>query len=105
MNKRILVFAMVLAAAIFLMPGDGNTVSAQGRQNKSYKSGKVVNPSGMWQPGRNGKNMNRGRKNTHGYRNYGQYRRTQVGNRRSNLVRRYYTRDGRRLSRLVRIYN
>jgi hypothetical protein len=44
------------------------------------------------------------KKNAHGYRNYGQYRRTQVGNRRSRWVRRYHTTNGRRISRLVRVY-
>jgi len=44
------------------------------------------------------------RKDTHGYRNYGQYRSTQVGNRRSHYVRRYYVSNGTRLSRLVRVF-
>jgi hypothetical protein len=47
---------------------------------------------------------NRFYRNTYGYRNYGQYRRTQVGNRRFRWSRRYYYRNGRRLTRLVRIY-
>ena len=38
------------------------------------------------------------------YKNYGQYRRTQVGNRRYRLVRRYYWSRGIRLSRWVRVY-
>lgn len=38
------------------------------------------------------------------YRNYGQYRRTQVGNRRYRLVRRYYYIGGVRRYRLVRVY-
>ena len=49
------------------------------------------------------RNKNRNRYH-YGYKNYGQYRRTQVGNRRYRLVRRYYWRDGIRLSRWVRLY-
>jgi hypothetical protein len=44
------------------------------------------------------------KKYTYGYRNYGEYRRTQVGNRRFRTVKRYYCEDGPRRSRLVRVY-
>ena len=50
---------------------------------------------------------NRGRRRNgswYGYRNYGQYRRTQVGNRRYRMVRRSYWRDGRRISIWRRIF-
>jgi hypothetical protein len=40
----------------------------------------------------------------YGYRNYGQYRRTQVGNRRFRWVRRPYWRNGVRVYRTMRIY-
>lgn len=40
----------------------------------------------------------------YGYRNYGQYRRTQVGNRRYRTERRSVWRDGRRVSILRRIF-
>ena len=40
----------------------------------------------------------------YGYRNYGQYRRTQVGNRRYRTVRSYVWRDGRRVSIWRRIF-
>jgi len=46
----------------------------------------------------------RHKKDAHGYRNYGQYRRTQVGNRRYRYVNRYYWNDGVRVSRRVRVY-
>lgn len=39
-----------------------------------------------------------------GYKNYGQYRRTRVGNRRYRLVRRPYYRNGRRYVRVIRVY-
>jgi hypothetical protein len=44
------------------------------------------------------------RRYSYRYRNYGQYRRTQVGNRRYRMVRRSYWDDGRRYYRWVRIY-
>ena len=44
------------------------------------------------------------KKYTYGYRNYGQYRRTQVGNRRYRMVKRYYWVDGIRRYRTVRVY-
>ena len=70
-----------------------STVLAQrgrGRKNKN---------SGYWE--------NRGRRRNgtwYGYRNYGQYRRTQVGNRRYRNVRSYTWRDGRRVSIWRRIF-
>ena len=54
--------------------------------------------------GRQRRYNNRRYRRTYGYRNYGQYRRTQVGNRRFRLVPRYYYWHGRRLRRMVRIY-
>ena len=89
MKNKILILAMLLAVAFVWLPSFGATVSAQ--------RGNVT-----WQPGRH-KGWKH-KKNAHGYRNYGQYRRTQVGNRRFRTVNRYYWRDGVRLSRLVRVY-
>ena len=43
-------------------------------------------------------------RNTYGYRNYGQYRRTQVGNRRYRWENQYYYQNGRRYTRRIRIY-
>jgi len=70
----------------------GNLVLAQRR-------GRGGN-SGIW-------NDQRGRRRNgswKGYRNYGQYRRTQVGNRRYRTVRRTYWRNGRRTTILRRIF-
>ena len=103
MKRRLLVIAMLIAITFFWLPTDSNSVSAQPGQNKSQKKNKGGN-AGLWQPGKKGKSWNRGRKATYGYRNYGQYRRTQVGNRRYRLAKRYYWQDGSRLSRLVRVY-
>ena len=49
---------------------------------------------------------NRGRRRNgrwYGYKNYGQWRRTQVGNRRYRWVNRYYWRSGRRYTRRIRV--
>jgi len=49
---------------------------------------------------------NRGRRRNgrwYGYKNYGQWRRTQVGNRRYRWQNRYYWRNGRRYTRRIRI--
>jgi len=94
--KKIAVFVMLAAMTFFWLPAE-STVSAQKVKNKS---------GGMWS-----QNVYRGKhkgtwrkKNSHGYRNYGQYRRTQVGNRRHRLVKRSYWQDGIRRTRLVRAY-
>lgn len=89
MKRRLTILAMLLATMFFWMPTAGDNVSAQNGHGKGNKGG-------IFGQGH--------RKDDHGYRNYGQYRRTQVGNRRYRLKRQYYTRDGNRLSRLVRIF-
>ena len=104
MKSRIAVFVLLAATVFFLVPADSNQVSAQPGQNKSRKVGKTGSNVGLWQPGKRGRSWNRGRKATYGYKNYGQYRRTQVGNRRYRLAKRYYWNDGTRLSRWVRVY-
>ena len=94
MKKKLLIFGMLLATTFFWLPAD-NSVSAQ-EKGKGHSRGHHTT---VWQPGKH-----KGWKDTHGYKNYGQYRRTQVGNRRFRMVKRYYTNDGIRLSRLVRVY-
>ena len=90
---------MLMALTFFTLPAV-TTVSAQNGQNKTQKMGKVSNGS-IYQPGKNGTWR---KKNANGYKNYGQYRKTQVGNRRSRLVKRTYVRNGERLTRLVRVF-
>ncbi len=97
MKKKLLVFAMLLATTLFWLPSN-SSVSAQEKEKQKNRG----NHSTIWQPGQD--NGTWRKKDAHGYRNYGQYRRTQVGNRRSHLVRRYYVKDGTRLSRLIRVF-
>ena len=102
MKRKISVLCLLLAIAFVVLPLEASASSEQPGKNKSYKSKGWKN--GSWE-GKRGRRRYQGRNRYHpGYRNYGQYRRTQVGNRRSRLVRRYYWRDGTRLSRWVRVF-
>jgi len=93
---------MLIATAFFWLPSDSNSVSAQEKGKGKNRGG---NEGRIWQqPTRHRPIQARGRKDTHGYRNYGQYRRTQVGNRRYRLTRRYFWQNGTRLSRYTRVY-
>ncbi len=101
MKRKLLILTMLLAMAFVVVPMDSSAFGSQPGKNKSYGR------SGDWQKGGWNNKGRRGRgrkKSSYGYKNYGQYRRTQVGNRRYRLVRRYYWRDGSRLSRLVRVF-
>ena len=100
MKKKIVVFAMLMVMTFFCLPAD-NPVSAQKGHNKAAKMVKVSN-NNIWQPGKH--NGVWRKKNSQGYKNYGQYRKTQVGNRRYRLVRKPYWSNGERMTRLVRIF-
>ncbi|MBK7393694.1 MAG: hypothetical protein IPI64_10410 [Chloracidobacterium sp.] len=89
MKNKMILNVMLLAATFFWMPASGDQVSAQNGQKHGYYK----------------QDKRQKHKNAHGYRNYGQYRRTQVGHRRYRVLRRYYTNDrGVRLFRYIRIY-
>lgn len=105
MIKKFSILLILLATIVFWVPAEASTLVDQPGKNKSNgrsydrgdRSRGVIGLLG--QRRRSGKN-----KETFGYRNYGQYRRTQVGNRRYRMVRRTYYRDGNRLTRLVRVF-
>lgn len=103
MKKKLSILLILLATVVFWIPAEGSIPDIQSKKEKSYDKGDRGLSAIKWhgQPRRRGAGRNR---DTHGYRNYGQYRRTQVGNRRYRLVRRSYLRDGNRLTRLVRVY-
>ena len=99
MTRKILILTMLFVTTFFALPSDA---PAQGKS----KWGKSDSWSqGRWD-NRRGRRRHQGRNRIYyGYKNYGQYRRTQVGNRRRyRLARRYYWNDGVRLSRMVRVY-
>jgi len=93
-------FILTAAAFLIFLPAASN---AQGRGHGN--GGGWHNPHNrsdwQWRGRRRYQGRNR---YTYGYKNYGQYRRTQVGNRRFRLVRRPYWRRGVRLTRWVRVY-
>ena len=95
MTKRIILVAIMCGIAFILLP---QTSSAWESGEPALVASAAVQNRGWRRKGR------RGPKRHYGYKNYGQYRRTQVGNRRYRLVRRYSWRDGVRVSRLVRLY-
>jgi hypothetical protein len=110
--KRYFTFFILIIAAVAVFSVSGTM--AQGRSWKNVDHGRFNVPVGRWQGNRgrgedrgwdNGRHRYRGRNRiTYGYRNYGQYRRTQVGNRRYHWIRRHRWENGRRVSRLIRIY-
>jgi hypothetical protein len=107
MKRKLFVFAMLLATTFIWLPGDSNNVSAQNGQERRRENRQDDRRIRQNDDDRRQYGKRRGtwrKKNNYGYRNYGQYRRTQVGNRRYRMVRRYYQSDGIRRSRLVRIF-
>ena len=92
MRTKIAALALIAAFSFIALPAE--TVSAQGRSSaRGWQSSRRGNARGnkKWYPRR--------------YKNYGQYRSAQVHRRnRYRTVRRYYWRDGIRLTRWVRIY-
>ena len=105
--RKFLIVTMLLAATVFTLPtesyGRDRSITETGGQNRQWDE-RRRNRNERWDD-RRGRRHNRGRvRDTHGYRNYGQYRRTQVGNRRFRMVRRPFWNNGIRRSRLVRVY-
>ena len=104
MKNKMIFIVMLLAATFFWMPAAGDQVSAQNGQNNGRQKQERNNGNGR-NDADHASYKRQGPKNAHGYRNYGQYRRTQVGNRRYRMVKRYYTNDrGVRLFRYIRMY-
>lgn len=96
-----MIFLLLVAAIIFT----ASAALGQGKGN-GQNQGNGRNNISIWEGGQDrGRHRYRGRNRyTYGYKNYGQYRRTQVGNRRYRMVRRSYWRDGIRLFRWTRVY-
>ena len=97
MKRKIAIYLMLAAVTFIWLPVNSTPVTA------SVVTELSSNPIPTQPRGRRG-NRGNGKWYPRRYRNYGQYRRTQVGNRRYRLVRRSYWRNGIRLSRYVRIY-
>lgn len=102
MNKKLAILALLIASVAIGMPisTSASTVTetavTSGGAQISVQFGQPRRRSrrgGYWRDGR-------------WYRNYGQYRRTQVGwrGRSYRMVPRYYWRDGRRFTTYRRVY-
>jgi hypothetical protein len=107
MKKKLVTLALIFAFSFIALPIGGSDANAQRRsygdrdRYSSYYGRQRYRDSYYGRDRR----WSRGKKKRYyGYKNYGQYRRTQVGNRRYRYERRYYWRDGSRLSRLIRVF-
>jgi hypothetical protein len=102
MNKKFTALVLVAATWVVFLPASSAAYSSGEKNNLSalIPNENLILQQRRGRGGRNGRYWEpRGRRrngNWYGYRNYGQYRRTQVGNRRYRMVRRSYWRDGRR---------
>ena len=104
MNKKFTILAVVAMTFLFGLPLDGFGHSTT---SKDTTFGSGSGPQVILrvnQPRRRRARRGGYWRNGTYYRNYGQFRRTQVGNRRYRMVRRYYWDDGRRRTRFVRVY-
>lgn len=104
MGKKIAVIPLLLLTLVLGLPLDG-LGSTPAAKERNITSGTLPQISvRIGQPRR--RRWRRGGYWRDGvwYRNYGQYRRTRVGNRRYRVVPRYYWDDGRRYVRYVRVY-
>lgn len=88
MKRYLFMLTLAIAAGMFCLTSDA---SAQRGGSKGVDHGRFGVSQGRWQGHHlrgqnNGEHRYRGRnRNTYGYKNYGQYRRTQVGNRRYSI--------------------
>lgn len=110
MLKKFTSLVLFAAAWVIFLPSQSAAFNADNKNNLvsglaaenlllQQRRGRGRGNSRVWD--------NRGRRRNgswYGYKNYGQYRRTQVGNRRYRNERRYVWRDGRRVSIWRRIF-
>jgi hypothetical protein len=104
MTRKLLMLTLLLATALVAMPADSYGGSRERTIENTYAEPGSPQKRGWDNKGRKRRRNRTRRHSYYRYKNYGQYRRTQVGNRRYRLVRRSYWRDGVRRIRLVRIY-
>lgn len=110
MFNKIASLALMAAAWVIFLPSPSAAFNSDNKYN-SVTGLPAENLVLQQRRGRGNRNDrlwdNRGKRRNgkyYGYKNYGQYRRTQVGNRRYRTVRRPYYRDGRRYYRWIRIF-
>jgi hypothetical protein len=100
MKKLIISMLMVASLGIFLP--EMNYAAPKNKTKELTAGNKSLQISIMIGQPRRRRYRRSGR--WYGYKNYGQYRRTQVGHRRYRVYPRYYWSSGRRYVRYVRIY-
>lgn len=95
--KKLLVFALAIASLGFVPSAAQAKTAEAASANITFNAATPQVRIRIGQPRRN-------RRYYRGYRNYGQWRRNQVGNRRGRYVTQNYWRNGRRYTRTVRVY-
>jgi hypothetical protein len=104
MRRKLVIFTLILATAVIAVPADSY---ASTRDSSKDRVAVYENGSQQWRWDRRGRGRGKHKGWKHARkrsRHYSPYRNTYYGNRRYRLVRRYYWDDGRRYTRLVRLY-
>ena len=104
MNRKISIFAISIASIFIGVPVDGFAAASPAKETTVTTGSALQIRVVVGQPRRRRARRGGYWRNGRYYRNYGQYRRSVVGNRRYRTVPRYYWRDGRRVIRYQRIY-
>ena len=114
--KNLAILGLMLASGVIFLPNNAFADSQRSEKlpvvAEQYQRQVQVRTTQSWRTRRhhnrrwnNDRGENRRRNGPwYGYRNYGQWRRSQVGNRRYRTVTRYYWDNGRRRTRVVRVY-
>ena len=100
--KKLMLAAMLLGATFFALPSTG-FAQENGRHERRAEERQDRRQDRKWDRHSDRRRFNRRVRETYGYRNYGQYRRTQVGNRRYRMVTKSYWNNGVRRTRTVRV--
>ena len=101
----------LLSLVVFVTAGALSVNGQRRERTRTWNGGQTIERrTTLWSGQRSDRRWHRDadrrrrhNRETYGYRNYGQYRRTQVGNRRFRTVNRYSWLNGRRVTRRVRI--
>ena len=109
MKKKLTILVLLAASWVIFLPSQSAaSVSERNNSNALIPNESLILQQRYGRGGRYGRYWEqRGRRrsgNWYGYKNYGQYRRTQVGNRRYRMERRVYWRNGRRTYNWTRIF-
>ncbi len=106
MKNKIIIWALIAFSAVIIIPSQSEVSAREISNTKNSVEYNIVQrrQRRIYTQRQANRRYRRQARNRKTYRNYGQYRRTQVGNRRSRIVRQTYYRNGRRYFRNVRVY-